>query len=625
MSCSQARKRGNAVAASCLLVLVVSAAPDVAGEELAARPGGASSLAALTPADVGLCLETDRLGEHAAAFVSGPLFQRLTNFPPLAKWVGQNGPQIHQFRSEFQRRFGLPPAKVWSGVFGGRTLFAVWPPAEGGIKGAALLLVEAPSRDVLNQTLERVVELQREAGKWQHSLTVACGEEACTVHVISGQEKSEQLFITSVGALGIAANREELVREALALRSGGESSRRTLANLPGYIAGNRRLSARSAARLFVNPRPWDQGLSADLERKPPESHDAQVQRSFIETWRATEYVIAGLEVGAHVSLEAYVAWNASAVPKPVRDTAASLSGSAELLEKVPRNALAAVVGRIDAGRMIWQFGLRAIAASRQPLPGAEVKTEAPAIPPDWLIPATFAHGIGPDFAAYLAPSATGEDELEAATPLRLPFEWIAALNTRPLEPGDQRPSLAELAEPVLHSALTAAAAATESSSSRMPLRMETAELGGTRITSVIGLPGPKGRALSFAYAADKSRFWLGSAPASIQRSRELPIEASLAGMPQLRRLDSPSQLIYLNLKGMRELLQSTPALVDFLGATQGLDRPSAQHSRQELIALGGLADLAVASIRFDESGPAVLISISADEAHASRAPKPAAP
>ncbi len=624
MSCSQARRRGNAVAANCLLALVVSAAPEVAGEELAARPDAASSLAALTPADVGLCLETDRLGEHAATFVSGPLFQRLTSFPPLAKWVGQNGPQIHQFRSEFQRRFGLPPAKVWSGVFGGRTLFAVWPPAEEGTKGAALLLLEAPSRDVLDQTLERVVQLQREAGKWQDSLTVSCGEEACTVHVISGQEKSEQLFITSVGALGIAANREELVREALALRSGGESSRRTLANLPGYIAGNRRLSPRSAARLFVNPRPWDQGLSADLERKPPESHDAQVQRSFIETWRATEYVIAGLEVGAHVSLEAYVAWNGSALPQPVRDTAASLSGSAELLEKVPNHALAAVVGRIDAGRMIWQFGLRAIAASRQSLPGAEVKTEAPAIPPDWLIPATFAHGIGPDYAAYLAPpGAAGEDEV--VTPLRLPFEWIAALNTRPLEPGDQRPSLAELAEPVLHSALTAATAATESSPSRTPLRMETAELGGTRITSVVGLPGPKGRALRFAYAADKSRFWLGSGLAAIQRSRELPIEASLAGMPQLRRLDSPSQLIYLNLRGMRELLQSTPALVDFLGATQGLDRPSAQHSCQELIALGGLADLAVASIRFDESGPAVLISISADEAHASRAPKPAAP
>jgi hypothetical protein len=105
----------------------------------------------------------------------------------------------------------------------------------------------------------------------------------------------------------------------------------------------------------------------------------------------------------------------------------------------------------------------------------------------------------------------------------------------------------------------------------------------------------------------------------------LPIEASLAGIPQLGRLDSPSQLIYLNLRGMRELLQSTPALVDFLAATQGLDRPSAQHSRQELIALGGLADLAVVSIRFDESGPAALISISADEAHSSRASKPAAP
>lgn len=570
-----------------------------------------ASLARLAPADAGLCLESDRLGEHAARFVAGPLFQRLKRFPPLAKWVAQNGALVGQYRAEFQRRLGVPPNKVWSGIFGGRTLFAVWPAAEEGASGPVLVVVEAPDGELLEQAIARIVALHADSGKRQTSVSLHAGEQECLVHILNSHDNREQWRLTKVGGLGIAANREELIRGALALYGGAEGAPESLADLSGYVAGNLRLSPNVALRLFINPRPWDEGLLADLKRKPPESDDARAQKAVIDAWRATEYVIAGLQLDSQARLESYAAWNAAALPQPVRDAVESLSGPAELVARIPSNALAAIAGRVDLGRLVSQFGLRGAASSESS--GAGKQTGLPAIKPEWLIPATFAHGLGPNYGAYLAPSSTNDEETgSVARQLPLPLDWAAALATRPLEPGDQRPPLAELAEPVLHSALSAARAASEAQSKQSSLRVKTLELGGTRMTSIAGLPIAQGGVLDFTYAVENARFWLASSPAAIRRSLDLAPEASLASLPQLQDLKAPSQLVYLNLRSIRETLQSSPSIVDFLAAHQGLDRDAAKRSCRELLALGELADIAVLAVRLDESGPAVLLSISAE-------------
>src|SRR6185437_5098938 len=109
----------------------------------------------------------DGLAEHLLRFADGPLYQRLTHFPPLARSVGENGPKIALALGEFQKRFGASPLDVWAGILGGRALFAVWPPTGESQNGPALLLVEAKDGELLDHLLDKFVTLQRSAGKLQ--------------------------------------------------------------------------------------------------------------------------------------------------------------------------------------------------------------------------------------------------------------------------------------------------------------------------------------------------------------------------------------------------------------------------------------------------------------------------
>lgn len=593
----------HSIVFACLLAACVAGRRSAAAQDQAAEPQRSTSLAELVPADVGLCIETDRLAQHVANFMSGPLFERLSHFPPLAKWVGQNGAQIGLAKSEFQKRLGASPAEAWSGVLSGRTLFAVWPPAGDSAKGPALLLVEAKDPELLERVLRNFVAMQREAGKWKKTTTLEHDGRQCEVHVISG-ENGEQLHLASIERLAVAANDESLIRETLALSAGKTGTRGTLSTHSGYVAGKDRLSPQTALRLFVNPRPWDAGLWADLRRKPPESHDARFQKAMIETWQATDYVVAGVELGADATVETFAAWRTSALPTAVREAAECVSGRAALAERMPRNALAAVAGRVDWGRLIWRFGLPKGAARKA---GEEQPPEVvPGVSAEWLLPASLAHGIGPDFGAYLAPrAAAGERKHES----RLPLDLVAILQSRPLEPGDGRPSLAKLAEPVLHSLLTSATAATNAQSAQPAASLETIELGGMAMTSFAGLPGPRGRPLSAAYAVIEDDFWFASSPGALHRGVALPAEDSLASAPPFDRIASPSHLLYIDLQGVRQLLASSPGIVEFLAANKGLDREAARRSVRELLALGELADSASAVARLDETGVAACVCI----------------
>lgn len=578
-------------------------------------PPAGKSLAALVPADVGLCIETDRLAEHVARFTSGPLFDRLAHFPPLTHWVGQNGAKIGMAQSEFRKRLGASPAEVCTGILGGRTLFAVWPPSGENTDGPALLLVEVQDRGLLKRVLDHFVALQRDVGKWKNTSTLEHAGLQCQVHVFTAEENRRQLYLTAVDDLAIAANDESLIRDALALTASAEGPRGALASLPGYAAAGQRLSPQTAVRLFVNPRPWDAGLLADWKRKPPESQDAQFQKFVIDTWKATDYLVAGLELGSQARLESFAAWRTADLPPAVREAAESVSGGAAFAERIPSDALAAVAGRIDWGRLVWRFALPRRSADQT---GDERGDEVvPGISGDWLLPASLAHGVGPDFGAYLAlhpAEAAGEHES------RLPVDFVAGLQTRPLEPGDGRPSLAKLAEPVVHSLLTSTVAATNAQTAHPAASLESIELDGIAMTTVAGLRGPRSRPSAAAYAVVGDDFWLASSPAALRRAVGWSAADSLAAAAPFERIKSPSHLFYVDLKGIRQLLASSPGVVEFLATSKGLDRDAARRSFRELLAIGELADVVSAAARLDETGVAAALSIAANRSQAAESP-----
>ena len=231
---------------------------------------------------------------------------------------------------------------------------------------------------------------------------------------------------------------------------------------------------------------------------------------------------------------------------------------------------------------------------------------------------TLAGGVGPDFGAYLNtndPTAHGAQF--GPTHTAFPCDCVVGLRTRSLDPNDGRPALAELLEPLLHRALVVASElhnADLSHSIRAEVRSH--EVEGGRLTSVVGLaPFPAGLEASFMVV--DGRMLAGTSPDAVRRAATLSTSESLAHSSRFNahispRLNHPSQLVYIDLAGLRRLLGASAEAIDFLAAVKGLDRRAAEHSGRELLALLQLADALVAAAQIDHDGLAAGIRLVVD-------------
>jgi hypothetical protein len=593
------------------LVLWAVAARGVAGDT---RP----QLAELVSDDVGLVVEVRDLAGQIETYLSGPMRRRVGHYPPFEKWAKENGQFWNLFSAESLRRLGASPEDIAAKLLGNEVLFAVWPPDGASRQGEALFLAEAADGQLLETVLDRLVLAHRESGQWKAVHRLEHGGRSLAVHEIETHGDQPRLFLTVADRLGIVATSQRLVRDVLARRTPSGVPRGTLGVLPAYQAAGRRLAPESVVRLFVNPRAWDEALLADLGKKAPDSEEARTQAVVIEAWRATEYLVAGLEFASRFSLEVFMRWDPKALPEAVREVADAAQGRSEFLEQVPLGAIVALVGRVDGSRLLRRFAMpRPRASTGATLPASATSAPPTSRPPE---PGLFAllalaGGVGPDFGAYLTPH---HEEQHDSPHKAFPCDCVVGLRTRALEPGDGRPALADLLEPFLHSALVVAAEAHNSDPSHSTrAEVRSREVEGRRLTSVVGLVSfPTG--LEATYTVVEGRFVAGTSPEAVRRAATLTTDESLAHSPRFNshlspRLAKPSQLVYIDLAGLRRLLGASPEAIAFLAAVKGLDRPAAERSGRELLALLQLADALVAAVQVDHDGLVAGVRLIADE------------
>ncbi|MGH7914753.1 MAG: hypothetical protein ACREPW_08895, partial [Candidatus Binataceae bacterium] len=169
MGCNERHWQSWAAMAALLAVLAhlnsAGTSATAYGAETAGRfPHGVDLSSYISP-DVGLCLEVRELEAHAGRFLESELYRRWKAFPPFAALLAQQHPQWSAIAGEVERRTGATAGQIYSGLLGRQVLFAVWPPAERrSPKGDALLLIEAADRDLLAESLRRLVEARRAAG-----------------------------------------------------------------------------------------------------------------------------------------------------------------------------------------------------------------------------------------------------------------------------------------------------------------------------------------------------------------------------------------------------------------------------------------------------------------------------
>jgi len=576
-------------------------------------------LAELVSDDVGLVVEVRELAHQIETCVAGPMFRRVVHYPPFEKWTKQNGQFWSLLSAESLRRLGASPEDMATKLLGNEVLFAVWPPDGVSLHGEALFLTEAADDQLLKTVFDRLVAAHRERGQWKAEHLLDLDGRSLVVHEVETHGDQPRLFLAVADRLGIVATNERLVRDVVVRRTTSDVHRGTLGALPAYQNAARRLAPKAAVRLFVNPRAWDQVLSADLGKKDPASDEARTQAVVVETWRATEYLVAGLEFASNLSLEAFIRWDRHALPEAVREIADAAEGPSEFLEHVPAGAIVALAGHVDGARLLRRFGMprpRASTGATSPTSGS---SHAPTPDPGGFALLTLAGGVGPDFGAYLyTHGPTAQAVQRGQTREALPFDCVVGLGTRSLDPVDGRPALAELLEPMLHRALVVAAElhnADPSFSTRAEVRSR--EMEGGHLTSVVGLvPFPAG--LEASYTVVEGRFLAGTSPEAVGRAARLSSSESLAHSPRFNshlspRLNKPSQLIYIDLTGLRQLLGASAEAIDFLAAAKGLDRHAAERSGRELLALLQLADALVAAAQIDHDGLAAGVRLVADE------------
>ena len=572
--------------------------------------------------DVGLCLEFRQLETHTRRFVEGELYRRLQNFPPFATILEQQRPHWSAIAGEVERRTGATVEQLYTGLLGRQVLFAVWPPGEGrSPKGDALLLIEAADRDLLNESLRRLVEARRAAGRWHGRRTIDAAGQTFAIEVIARDDEPTDIYLAVDGELGIMATSEAVVRGVIERRASATDAA-SLASLAAYEAAVGRLSADCVARAFIRPRAWDAALLADLKRKTPGSEEARSQQIVVDAWRATEYVVGGIELTPRLACELAWQWRAEALPQPLREVAAGLAGRAELVDRIPADAWLAVAGRIDLARIVRHLLAQEWRASNH----------SQQIKPETILAWALSAGLGPNFSAYcrspsnhlvepgpVAPALVAGPPVDDAPQPSVGhtgIEAVVAVQTRPLEPVDSSLPFAETAAPLLHALLAASVEAANASNPAGQAKIETTKSQNVLVTAVSGLKAGT-RPLAFAYAVDRGIFWLGTTADAVRHSVGAVSDESLSARAEICRqlgslISEPSDVYFADLTRLRSLLAAGPDAVHFLWEGKSLDAAARRRQYQTLLAVSQLADHLMAAAQIDAGGVSLSVSARAE-------------
>ncbi len=325
---------------------------------LATSIARAGSLAELVPSDVGICVQGRRLPTQFHAMLSGPLGQRILAHHAVKKWHSERDGDLKQLKRDLEAHFDMPFAELCDGVAGEEILLGVWPdevPGRGD--GPALLLVQARKPDILRRALQAICAEHEKSGELLPSEMASVGGQQHELQVLAPDGDEQRLYLVAVRELGVLSNSKPLAigaleRQAAANAAKDATAANSLAALPAYAAAAARLPADRTVTLFVNPRAWDQSLDVSVNADGDQDQLSAAERDkLLAAWRSTEYVAAAASLGASLRFDGV--WHARAEELPIeaRELADATSGRAGFLEFVPKDALVALAGRAQWGRL----------------------------------------------------------------------------------------------------------------------------------------------------------------------------------------------------------------------------------------------------------------------------------
>jgi hypothetical protein len=552
-----------------------------------------SLLVPLVPADAGLCVEFDNVGQQAADLLEGELFRRLGQFPPLARWHADLEVNLPRMARQVERQLGLPSAELRRRLLTGESLVAVWPMTEAAGPSPVLLMFQTEDAGQLRQALDAVCDAQDRAGVVVGSRTFSHAGTDYRVRSIRQNTTTTMVCLAQIERIGILASDEKIVREVLDRHAAGAVSAGGLADLPVYRESMARLSPRARMRAFVNPRVWDDAVDRRLFAHGVRPDSNQLDRPLRAAWRATRYWVASFDSLPRPTAESFLAFDPAALPARLRELLSSASGHARFAERLPADSLIAAAACIDLNRLAAALRPAAVDAPSGGL--GDVLSLANLL-------AQSLGGLGPEWGASLVPAAGTVDEF--------PFAWTAGVAAAPSRRADGGGLTPEERQAGLRSALTLALPRDVDP----PPTLRTIEL---QDRSVFAWPRPNGQGEVFAsFNSSGTVLWAASSADLLSRNDADPPERTLAQRPEFAellppRIATPSLVLFADGAALRRLVsRNRAALVRSLTDDKGVTTIRAERGVSQFLSLTRLADACLVAASIDESGISVSVSAS---------------
>jgi hypothetical protein len=296
-------------------------------------------------------------------------------------------------------------------------------------------------------------------------------------------------------------------------------------------------------------------------------------------------------------------WHAESakLPSAARELAEAMSGEAGFFEFVPQNALLAVAGRAQWGRLarlVWGE----LAAGD----GADEDSVGAAAAADVLL--QLLEKLGPDCGAFVTAAPSKGPE-------KLPIELAFGLETRTRLPREFATTATDTVDQTLRSALAMLTVFYNQEHTEARAELKLDRVDGVPLTTLSGVK-ELGDVLP-TYTMTANGLLVGTSPDAVRAAVSIKPKKSLAKSERVTRLlqgpwVSPSQIFYLDVRGLRELTSAHPGFAHHLKKRAVGEGEQFERGLGDLRGLLTLADTVIGAGRVEPGDFSAVLHISAD-------------
>jgi hypothetical protein len=320
----------------------------------------------------------------------------------------------------------------------------------------------------------------------------------------------------------------------------------------------------------------------------------------LDVVRATNFVVAAVDLKETPRVEVHVGWDSSQLPEIVREVTVGLRGAGpSSAASVPGDALLALATSIDARRL-------SDALTKEANDAVERRNES--LPIEAVIGLRLLGSLGPRGMLYVTPPRAGDPPRARL----MPVDWVVGVDTQSVGAGPV--VLIDTLDPLLRTIMSLAVDVLNSRKIGRA-KLETVIAEPLTITGLTGL-GPNADGGLFV-ARQSGRLWCGSTPAALVDGATLGAKSSLESDPQYQRVrnprfESPDHFVYLNLVGLRALLDDLlNGVPTWVPADKGEQFSGGLRETRKLLSL---VDGVLVEAEFALTGAALSIAVAVDKA-----------